>query len=187
MIVYKLYYGLVSLILFFDFFFFFSSRRRHTRCVSDWSSDVCSSDLNHQHEHSYEEHRSQVSGHFQRSAHSGSNSTLDDGFDVRLARCPFAEINGHDWPASANQINAVLPSTTPIGTGTVSVTFNGQTGPTTFPITVVATSFGVFADNASGTGPGTIMDASYQLLSPFHTVKPGVDYGILWGTGLDRK
>src|SRR5258705_948349 len=27
------------------FFFFFSSRRRHTRCLSDWSSDVCSSDL----------------------------------------------------------------------------------------------------------------------------------------------
>src|SRR5258706_8693912 len=26
-------------------FFFFSSRRRHTRLVSDWSSDVCPSDL----------------------------------------------------------------------------------------------------------------------------------------------
>src|SRR5262249_57256229 len=25
--------------------FFFASRRRHTRLVSDWSSDVCSSDL----------------------------------------------------------------------------------------------------------------------------------------------
>ena len=30
---------------FFFIFFFFSSRRRHTRLVSDWSSDVCSSDL----------------------------------------------------------------------------------------------------------------------------------------------
>src|SRR6266699_6301332 len=27
-------------------FLFFSSRRRHTRCGRDWSSDVCSSDLN---------------------------------------------------------------------------------------------------------------------------------------------
>src|SRR5438046_8296943 len=34
----------VCLFLLF-FFFFFSSRRRHTRLVSDWSSDVCSSDL----------------------------------------------------------------------------------------------------------------------------------------------
>src|SRR5688572_31291937 len=30
---------------FFFFFFFFSSRRRHTRFDCDWSSDVCSSDL----------------------------------------------------------------------------------------------------------------------------------------------
>src|SRR5471030_2351511 len=30
---------------FYMFCFFFSSRRRHTRCLSDWSSDVCSSDL----------------------------------------------------------------------------------------------------------------------------------------------
>src|SRR5438045_8726879 len=35
-------YVCVSLII---FLFFFSSRRRHTRCLSDWSSDVCSSDL----------------------------------------------------------------------------------------------------------------------------------------------
>src|SRR5258706_8225202 len=35
----------------FLFFFFFSSRRRHTRLVSDWSSDVCSSDLLHRREH----------------------------------------------------------------------------------------------------------------------------------------
>src|SRR5438045_4360842 len=29
------------------FLFFFSSRRRHTRCLRDWSSDVCSSDLSY--------------------------------------------------------------------------------------------------------------------------------------------
>src|SRR6266496_1843897 len=31
--------------MFYLFFFFFSSRRRHTRSLRDWSSDVCSSDL----------------------------------------------------------------------------------------------------------------------------------------------
>src|SRR5437660_3968422 len=35
---------ILFLILYF-FFFFFSSRRRHTRWPRDWSSDVCSSDL----------------------------------------------------------------------------------------------------------------------------------------------
>src|SRR5947199_3534024 len=34
----------------FAYLFFFSSRRRHTRCLSDWSSDVCSSDLRHRQE-----------------------------------------------------------------------------------------------------------------------------------------
>src|SRR5438067_8361255 len=37
---------LVSRLLFLlIIFFFFSSRRRHTRSKRDWSSDVCSSDL----------------------------------------------------------------------------------------------------------------------------------------------
>src|SRR5205814_4039181 len=39
----SLYFYVLCIIFFF--FFFFSSRRRHTRCLSDWSSDVCSSDL----------------------------------------------------------------------------------------------------------------------------------------------
>src|SRR5204862_5468405 len=34
-----------SFLTLFFFFFFFSSRRRHTRSLRDWSSDVCSSDL----------------------------------------------------------------------------------------------------------------------------------------------
>src|SRR5438046_7867968 len=41
-LMFHLYYLIGSLFL---FVFFFSSRRRHTRLVSDWSSDVCSSDL----------------------------------------------------------------------------------------------------------------------------------------------
>src|SRR3712207_967204 len=41
------FFYLICLILYlFFFFFFFSSRRRHTRYWRDWSSDVCSSDLN---------------------------------------------------------------------------------------------------------------------------------------------
>src|SRR5205814_4758537 len=44
-----IYYSIIIFIItdvyFIFFFFFFSSRRRHTRCLSDWSSDVCSSDL----------------------------------------------------------------------------------------------------------------------------------------------
>src|SRR5437867_9981183 len=34
-----------NLLMVDQLFFFFSSRRRHTRSYGDWSSDVCSSDL----------------------------------------------------------------------------------------------------------------------------------------------
>src|SRR2546430_9399263 len=36
---------MICRLLSYFFFFFFSSRRRHTRFDCDWSSDVCSSDL----------------------------------------------------------------------------------------------------------------------------------------------
>src|SRR6266853_1108846 len=52
-VIHKKSYKSVLTVLFFlfntirqiIFFFFFSSRRRHTRFDCDWSSDVCSSDL----------------------------------------------------------------------------------------------------------------------------------------------
>src|SRR5258705_9941846 len=46
---------------FFLCVFFFSSRRRHTRCLSDWSSDVCSSDLD-AHEADFEKRLSAAVG-----------------------------------------------------------------------------------------------------------------------------
>src|SRR5262245_64551789 len=44
---FSFFYLIFILLILLFFFFFFSSRRRHTRCLSDWSSDVCSSDLVH--------------------------------------------------------------------------------------------------------------------------------------------
>jgi uncharacterized protein (TIGR03437 family) len=80
------------------------------------------------------------------------------------------------------QINAVLPSTTPTGSGTLTVTYNNNTS-NAIGITVVKSSFGTFAVNQAGSGPGIITDVNYTVLSPFHTAKPG-DYVLLWGTGL---
>src|SRR5437870_12335732 len=58
----------VYMIVFF-FFFFFSSRRRHTRWPRDWSSDVCSSDLERVlrgDEHDPEEQEDRELGHGRR-------------------------------------------------------------------------------------------------------------------------
>jgi uncharacterized protein (TIGR03437 family) len=83
---------------------------------------------------------------------------------------------------SAGQINAVMPSGTNTGTGTLSVTYSGQTS-ATVPITVVASSFGAFTLNQAGSGPAIITDANFVENSLTHTAKPGQAM-ILWGTGL---
>src|SRR5580658_801143 len=87
-----------------------------------------------------------------------------------------AQLNGY------SQLNAILPSSTPIGAGTLTVTYNGQTSAPA-AINVVASSFGAFAQNQAGDGPGIITDVNYAVLTPFHTAKPGQAV-ILWGTGL---
>src|SRR5262245_37013001 len=53
------------------FSFFFSSRRRHTRCLSDWSSDVCSSDLRKRQPLL----RQKLKSHLRRMSSSPANST----------------------------------------------------------------------------------------------------------------
>ena len=81
-----------------------------------------------------------------------------------------------------SQLNGILPSSTPLGAGTLTVSYNGQTS-APVPITVVASSFGTFARNQAGDGPGIITDVNYAILTPTHTATPGQAV-ILWGTGL---
>jgi uncharacterized protein (TIGR03437 family) len=86
----------------------------------------------------------------------------------------------------ATQVAAVLPSDTPIGTGTVTVTYNGQTS-NQAPITVVKSTFGIFAVNQSGSGPGVLQNVNSQTDRPFNSPSESAQPGqviILWGTGL---
>ena len=80
-----------------------------------------------------------------------------------------------------SQVAAILPSATPLGSGTLALTFQGAR--TTFPIRVVQSSFGMFTINQRGSGPGVITDASYQIRTPTNSAHPG-DTLIGWGTGL---
>jgi uncharacterized protein (TIGR03437 family) len=86
----------------------------------------------------------------------------------------------------ATQVAAVLPSITPIGTGTMTVTYNGQVSAPA-PITVVKSSFGIFAVNQSGTGQGVLQNVNSQTDRPFNSSTVSAQPGqvmILWGTGL---
>lgn len=103
-------------------------------------------------------------------------------------------VNALLYYTSVGQVAALLPSNTPVGTGTITVNYNGQAG-TPAPITVVANNAGIFTAGANGQGPAIVTYADYSLVSPVKAsncggpnttcgaANPG-DTLILWATGL---
>ncbi len=87
---------------------------------------------------------------------------------------------------SPGQINAILPSATPVGAATATVTFGGETSPPR-PFTVVKSSFGSLALNQQGNGPGVVLNyvpgATWPMNTVISALRPGQP-AILWGTGL---
>jgi len=83
--------------------------------------------------------------------------------------------------ASSNAVAAVLPSTTPVGTGTITLTNNGQS--TQAPIQVVASAVGLDTLYGAGSGAGVLTDASYNLLGLANSAMPGQAVS-LWGSGV---
>jgi uncharacterized protein (TIGR03437 family) len=81
-----------------------------------------------------------------------------------------------------NQINAIMPSSTPAGTGTLTVTSSEQTSAAA-PVQVVSAAFGIFTYGATGVGQAIATYADYSINTIIHTFHPG-DVGIIWGTGL---
>lgn len=82
----------------------------------------------------------------------------------------------------ATQVAAVLPSNTPIGTGTVAVTYNGVTGNST-PIVVVASNFGILSVNETGTGPAVATHVNNTFVSVTNAANTSEEI-VIWGTGL---
>ena len=82
-----------------------------------------------------------------------------------------------------DRVAAILPSDTPVGVGTLVVTFDGQSTPPV-PIEVVAHSPGVFTLASTGSGPGVFTD---PLTNEVNTVLNAFQSGDLvdvWMTGL---
>jgi len=102
------------------------------------------------------------------------------GTRVRVA-VGSSTVDAFPYYTSAAQVNVLLPSTTPIGSGTVTVFYNG--GQATFPITVVRAAYGIFTLNSAGSGPAVVTDVNYGVVTFTNALHPG-DRGTLWGTGL---
>ena len=95
---------------------------------------------------------------------------------------------------SAGQIAALLPSNTPVGAGTIAVTYNGEAGPAA-PIMVVANTLGIFTVSSDGQGAGIVTYPDYSLVSATKAANCGGVYTtcgaanagdvlIIWATGL---
>jgi uncharacterized protein (TIGR03437 family) len=86
---------------------------------------------------------------------------------------------------SANEVGAILPSSTPVGTGTLTLNNNGQTA--TAPIAVVAAAFGAFTQSQNGSGAALAFnvagDGSTVLNSLAQPTQAGQNV-MLNGTGL---
>ena len=81
----------------------------------------------------------------------------------------------------ATQVAAILPSATPLGTGTLTLSYQGAKS--SIAITVLAANFGTSTLNEGGTGPGVLTDAFYNPITMINPAYPG-EALILWGTGL---
>jgi uncharacterized protein (TIGR03437 family) len=83
---------------------------------------------------------------------------------------------------SAGQVAAIMPSNTPVGSGKLTLTYNGAPS-ASIDVEVVANSLGIYTLNQAGSGPGIITDAGYHVFSLTSSAEPG-ETVIIWATGL---
>ncbi len=82
----------------------------------------------------------------------------------------------------ATQVAAILPSRTPVGTGTLKVTHDGQAS-AVFPITVTQSNVGLVTLNSRGSGDAVVTFPDYRVVAPNYAPNPG-ETVIFWATGL---
>lgn len=82
---------------------------------------------------------------------------------------------------SPGQIAAILPSATPVGSASMTVTYNGQTSPP-FSLTIVQSAFGILTLGGNGLGTAAVYDLSFNYISPTNAANPG-QVVYFWGTG----
>jgi uncharacterized protein (TIGR03437 family) len=94
-------------------------------------------------------------------------------------------VDGILYYAGPTQVAVILPSSTPAGTGTLTVTNDtGTSAP--FPITVVSHALGIFTVSQSGSGDAIAYletGGIPTLLTPTNAANPG-EIVSFWGTGL---
>lgn len=87
--------------------------------------------------------------------------------------------------AIASQLALVLPSATPTGNATVTVTYNGQASPA-FNFTVVKSAPGIAASNGTGSGLAHAQDLDYNYYTYTNSIPPTATIRLIAsGLGAD--
>ena len=97
---------------------------------------------------------------------SGTSVTVTSG--LAKLNCPLTY-------TSQGEVKAILPSNTPVGLANISVAYNGQTGPngsSSFTVTVVASSVGIFTTTGTGRGTGNFTAGGTPITSA-NSAEPG--------------
>jgi len=98
----------------------------------------------------------------------------------------WATIDGIAAPlyyVSGGQMNIQIPyETASSSTATLTVDNNGQTA--SFSFTIAATAPAIFTTNSQGTGQGSILNTSNQLVDASHPATPGSTYIQIYCMGL---
>ncbi|HEX6896780.1 MAG TPA: hypothetical protein VF146_15975 [Bryobacteraceae bacterium] len=120
-------------------------------------------------------------------------STTLDGTSVAVT-AGGTKVDALMYYTSDGQVAALLPSNTPTGPGSFTVTYNGQTS-NTVQHGIQVSAPGVFTIDSTGIGPAIVTYADYSLVSSYKAANcggpnttcgaanPG-DTLILWLTGL---
>lgn len=86
------------------------------------------------------------------------------------------------YSVSAKRVTAILPSATPVGTATVTLSYNGQAS-NGLPFQVVSSAFGFTTFDGSGVGAGVVRIKDSELVGFLNSANPGMTL-MFEGTGL---
>ena len=81
---------------------------------------------------------------------------------------------------SSAQVAALLPSATPVGSGMLTLSYQGASS--SIAIQVLAANFGTSSLNEGGTGPAVVTDTSYHPITMINAAHAGDT--LILGTGL---
>src|SRR5579884_2766959 len=117
----------------------------------------------------------------------GVTASITVGTTTRNAILLWVWNKGNTTGGWESALTAILPYDVPVGTGSITVTYQGVNS-NSAPLTVVASSFGIFTINEAGSGPAIVTyinhtSGPYQVLTPTNVASTG-DNLTIWGTGL---